>query len=236
MWRPNCHVIMLLLSTMAPTVTALTMPLLRGHSSACPVLPARLIQMAAATPDGDEPRTIEVCEVTDDGLISECEVREFDKLSSEFGAHHFSSDPEADDELFFEMTTNDDERVHLTLDAWQKLCETEVVPEMLPEVTEDALQKALGPEHVSVSADESRLHLHFGAGRLGLGLVLPAVSASGVPFAAVQRPKARWMAKFKEGSRPGQLRVSVNGKVLVQNVDAVAAHEGGLVRVSEGQG
>ena len=107
---------------------------------------------------------------------------------------------------------------------------------MLPEVTEDALQKALGPEHVSVSADESRLHLHFGAGRLGLGLVLPAVSASGVPFAAVQRPKARWMAKFKEGSRPGQLRVSVNGKVLVQNVDAVAAHEGGLVRVSEGQG
>ena len=97
-------------------------------------------------------------------------------------------------------------------------------------------KKALGPEHVSVSADESRLHLHFGAGRLGLGLVLPAVSASGVPFAAVQRPKARWMAKFKEGSRPGQLRVSVNGKVLVQNVDAVAAHEGGLVRVSEGQG
>ena len=165
MWRPNCHVIMLLLSTMAPTVTALTMPLLRGHSSACPVLPARLIQMAAATPDGDEPRTIEVCEVTDDGLISECEVREFDKLSSEFGAHHFSSDPEADDELFFEMTTNDDERVHLTLDDWQKLCETEVVPEVLPEVTEDALQKALGPEHVSVSADD--LHLHFRAGRLG---------------------------------------------------------------------
>ena len=49
------------------------------------------------------------------------------------------------------MTTNDDERV----------------PEVLPEVTEDALQKALGPEHVSVSADEARLHLHFRAGRLG---------------------------------------------------------------------
>ena len=181
MWLgANCHLLlkMLMLSTMVPTVTALTVPLLRGYSSACPVLPARLIQMAAASPDSDEPRTIEVCEVTDDGLISECEVREFDKLSSEFGAHHFSSDPEADDELFFEMTTNDDERVHLTLDDWQKLCETEVVPEVLPEVTEDALQKALGPEHVSVSADESRLHLHFGAGRLGLGLVLPAVSAS----------------------------------------------------------
>ena len=200
MWRTNCQLLMMLLSTMVPTVTALTVPSLRAYSSACPVLPARLIQMAAASPDSDEPRTIEVCEVTDDGLISECEVREFDKLSSEFGAHHFSSDPEADDELFFEMTTNDDERVHLTLDDWQKLCETEVVPEVLPEVTEDALQKALGPEHVSVSADESRLHLHFGAGRLGLGLVLPAVSASGVPFAAVQRPNARWMALFCQSS------------------------------------
>ena len=65
------------------------------------------------------------------------------------------------------MTTNDDERVRLTPDDWQKLCEIEVVPEVLPEVTEDALQKALGPEHVSVSADEARLHLHFRAGRLG---------------------------------------------------------------------
>ena len=65
------------------------------------------------------------------------------------------------------MTTNDDERVQLTPDDWQKLCEIEVVPEVVPEVTEDALQKALGPEHVSVSADEARLHLQFRAGRLG---------------------------------------------------------------------
>ena len=50
------------------------------------------------------------------------------------------------------MTTNDDERVQPTPDDWQKLCEIEVL-------TEDALQKALGPEHVSVSADEARLHL-----------------------------------------------------------------------------
>ena len=60
------------------------------------------------------------------------------------------------------MTTNDDERVQPTPDDWQKLCEIEVLPEVL---TEDALQKALGPEHVSVSADD--LHLHFRAGRLG---------------------------------------------------------------------
>ena len=42
-----------------------------------------------------------------------------------------------------------------------------MVPEVLPEVTEDVLQKALGPEHVSVSADEARLHLHVRAERLG---------------------------------------------------------------------
>ena len=58
------------------------------------------------------------------------------------------------------MTTNDDERVQPTPDDWQKLCEIEVL-------TEDALQKALGPEHVSVSADEARLHLHVRAERLG---------------------------------------------------------------------
>ena len=52
------------------------------------------------------------------------------------------------------MTTNDDERVQPTPDDWQKLCEIEVL-------TEDALQKALGPEHVSVSADEARLHLYY---------------------------------------------------------------------------
>ena len=62
------------------------------------------------------------------------------------------------------MTTNDDERVQPTPDDWQKLCEIKVLPEVL---TEDALQKALGPEHVSVTADEARLHLHFRAGRLG---------------------------------------------------------------------
>ena len=39
-------------------------------------------------------------ELEEHGLISECEVREFDKLSSEFGAHYFFSNPEAEDELF----------------------------------------------------------------------------------------------------------------------------------------
>ena len=43
----------------------------------------------------------DTAELKEHGLISECEVREFDKLSSEFGAHYFfSSNSEAEDELF----------------------------------------------------------------------------------------------------------------------------------------
>ena len=162
---------MLMLPSAFPVVAALTVPSLHGYSSACPVLPARLVQMAATSSDSmgfSEPRTIELCQVTDDGQISECEVHEYDALGSEFGAHHFSSDPEAADELFFEMsTTTDDERVHLTLDDWQKLCDSDGSCEVLPEVTEDALQKALGPEHDALA--KTRLHLHFGAGRLASG-------------------------------------------------------------------
>eukprot|EP00613_Pedinella_sp_CCMP2098_P075258 CAMPEP_0171932310 /NCGR_PEP_ID=MMETSP0993-20121228/30267_1 /TAXON_ID=483369 /ORGANISM="non described non described, Strain CCMP2098" /LENGTH=826 /DNA_ID=CAMNT_0012572565 /DNA_START=46 /DNA_END=2526 /DNA_ORIENTATION=- len=49
---------------------------------------------------------------------------------------------------------------------------------------------------------DCRLHVHFGAGRLGLGLVIPAVAASGVPFAVVQRPSEAFKALLtdKEGS------------------------------------
>ena len=217
---------MMMLPTAFPVAAALTMPSLHG-SSACALLPARLVQMAATSTSTDpsEPYTVELCQVTADGQISECEVREYDSLvdkRSDFGAHHFASGPEATDELFFEVPTSTDQRMQLTLDDWQKLCETDEC-EVLPEVTEEVLQKALGPEHDALS--KTRLHLHFGAGRLGLGLVVPAISASGVPFAVVQRPKARWQSLFRHGSRPDQLRVSVNSKVLVQNIDVVAARE-----------
>ena len=42
----------------------------------------------------------DTAELEEHGLLSECEVREFDKLSSEFGAHYFFSNLEAEDELF----------------------------------------------------------------------------------------------------------------------------------------
>ncbi|KAH8085634.1 hypothetical protein JL720_7626 [Aureococcus anophagefferens] len=53
---------------------------------------------------------------------------------------------------------------------------------------------------------ERRYHVHFGAGRLGLGLVVPAIAASGVPFAVVQRPKPRWQEIFLSD---GESRVDV---------------------------
>ena len=192
-----------------------------------------------------EPRTVELCQVTNKGQISDCEVHEYGALVGNRGA----CDPRAADELLFEVQTASGERMHITLDEWQKVCNWQKTVqqlcgndwhrlcegdkcEVLPEMTEAVLQKALGPEHKALgekvgrsSASTSRLHLHFGAGRLGLGLIVPAVSASGVPFAVVQRPKARWQQLFRHGSRPDQLRVSVNSKVLVQNIDVVAARE-----------
>jgi len=237
---------MMLVPAAAPLVAGLMpsiqgMPSLHGScSSACSVVPARLVQMAATSSGaiGPEPRTVELCQVNDEGQISECEVHEYDALVEKLGA----SGPEALDELLFEVPSSIDERRRLTLADWQKLCAWQKTVqtlcgddwhrlceadecELLPEVTEDVLQKALGPEHNALA--KTRLHLHFGAGRLGLGLVVPAVSASGVPFAAVQRPKARWQQLFRHGgSKPDQLRMSVNSKVVVQNVEVVAASEG----------
>jgi len=45
-----------------------------------------------------------------------------------------------------------------------------------------------------------RFHVHFGAGRLGMSLVVPAIAASGIPFAVVQRPTKEWEEQFGAGS------------------------------------
>jgi len=66
-----------------------------------------------------------------------------------------------------------------------------------------------------------RFHMHFGAGRLGMGLVVPAISASGIPFAVVQRPKQEWSAMFSQASRgtgADQVDVRVNDVVVVHNL------------------
>lgn len=58
---------------------------------------------------------------------------------------------------------------------------------------------------------KSTFHLHIGAGRLGLGLVVPAIIASEIPFAILQRPSSYW-EPLVQSSATG-LRLKINGEV-----------------------
>ena len=71
------------------------------------------------------------------------------------------------------------------------------------------------PTAVSSTADAPRLHVHVGAGKLGLGLVLPALAATrGTTRAArvvvVQRPSAAWIALADAPAR-SLVTLSTNG-------------------------
>jgi len=59
--------------------------------------------------------------------------------------------------------------------------------------------------------------VHFGAGRLGLGLVVPAIAASGVPFTVLQRKKVTWTAVSE--SAGGYMDVIINGDIVVPNLE-----------------
>ena len=65
-----------------------------------------------------------------------------------------------------------------------------------------------------------------------MGLVVPAIAASGVPFAVVQRPKPRWEQLFANSE---EIDVSVNGEVKMKGAQVLAAHERPPVRDSEFQ-
>ena len=52
--------------------------------------------------------------------------------------------------------------------------------------------------------------MHFGAGRLGLGLVLPAMLESDVPFAILQRPSKEW-AGLAQAEDVESITVMING-------------------------
>lgn len=56
--------------------------------------------------------------------------------------------------------------------------------------------------------------MHFGAGRLGLGLVLPAMLESDVPFAILQRPSKEW-AGLAQAEDVESITVMINGGCAV---------------------
>eukprot|EP00752_Nemacystus_decipiens_P007122 g6379.t1 len=72
-------------------------------------------------------------------------------------------------------------------------------------------------------------HVHIGAGRLGLGLVIPAIHASGKPYAIVQRPSRSWApVTDKEALTVG---LKVNGETTIPAMDVLKnkmAGEGGV--------
>ncbi len=65
----------------------------------------------------------------------------------------------------------------------------------------------------------TRFHIHFGAGRLGLGLVVPALAASGISFAVVQRPQPKWAQIMESHDHGGFIDFKINGHVIVHNVE-----------------
>jgi len=57
-------------------------------------------------------------------------------------------------------------------------------------------------------------HVHFGAGRLGLGLVLPALQESAIPYAILQRPSKEWSSLAWNHKDP-QIKVLLNDEEAV---------------------
>eukprot|EP00904_Undaria_pinnatifida_P005866 jgi/Undpi1/2409/HiC_scaffold_13.g05790.m1 len=76
------------------------------------------------------------------------------------------------------------------------------------------------------AARSTTFHVHVGAGRLGLGLMIPAIYSSGKPYAIVQRPSRSWaVVTDKEG---GAIGVKVNVEVLIERMDVLKNGIGGV--------
>jgi len=115
----------------------------------------------------------------------------------------------------------------------------ECLAEEVCDVPDDVINKVYGPDVLArmrrnataaapptPSERSARFHMHFGAGRLGLGLVVPAIAASGVPFAVVQRPKPRWEEIFSQ-TEESTVELTVNDEVTGHNLEVIIAHDGG---------
>uniref|UniRef100_I2CQS8 Mannitol 1-phosphate dehydrogenase n=1 Tax=Nannochloropsis gaditana (strain CCMP526) TaxID=1093141 RepID=I2CQS8_NANGC len=67
-------------------------------------------------------------------------------------------------------------------------------------------------------AHRSTFHLHFGAGRLGLGLVVPAIVKSRVPFAIVNHSSKAWEPITFSPSRDPHVTLTVNKEVVCKDL------------------
>lgn len=189
--------------------------------------------MASDGPD-TKGNTFELCVLDDSGMIDECLIVSEDELPEHFDPEQIDKLRAGEDDLIFingkrgSCSKKVDESPDILTLAEVRKC----VDDEECEIPNDVMLKALGPDarqvisditgrEVTVSADASnrgsdsdtRYHLHFGAGRLGMGLVVPAIAASGIPFAVIQRAKPRWISLFGQagdGTKENQLGVSVN--------------------------
>lgn len=69
----------------------------------------------------------------------------------------------------------------------------------------------------TLSPTADKLHVHFGAGRLGFGLVLPALESAGSPYVIVNRPSAVW-GPVVERERETQQHVGVKVRGTLSHV------------------
>mmetsp|Transcript_30217 Transcript_30217/g.39830 ORF Transcript_30217/g.39830 Transcript_30217/m.39830 type:complete len:511 (+) Transcript_30217:205-1737(+) len=67
-------------------------------------------------------------------------------------------------------------------------------------------------------ATDKLFHTHFGAGRLGLGLVAPAMEESQVPYCIVQRPKITWKKITAQGTG-ATVNIEVNSEPIIKAME-----------------
>jgi hypothetical protein len=77
-------------------------------------------------------------------------------------------------------------------------------PEPPTDVYERVYESGIGFAPGAANPERKRrrrpFHLHIGAGRLGLGLVVPAVCRSGTPIGILQRPSGAWAPLMESGT------------------------------------
>lgn len=130
----------------------------------------------------------------------------------------------ADGETLFSLADYETCLADDTCDVSDEVMDKAYGPDILEKIKEmrGTSEKETGPP----GEKAARFHVHFGAGRLGLGLVVPAIAASGVPFAVVQRPKPRWEKVFASGG--DEIDVSVNGEIKMKGAEVLSAEAPGL--------